>query len=200
MKDNDSTKSCEAIPLPTPLPPSIDELIDEAIKKIEASCDSPGSEEERTRLSNLIENFYIYYPEINALDILDRVIKDRQSAKRFPTDIPTFSFIFYRWIEALINAKKELPGEIKILKEAVSLLNEYPNYPFNEDLDRDLIKRAIDRFPDIDIISQIDRKIIWWNDHPNALKADKTLRMQLWEWFELEDKFQLKKRQKAEPY
>lgn len=75
----------------------------------------------------------------------------------------------------------------------MSGLKECPGYPFDEELDSKEFECAIREYPGIDILKELDKKIIWWEKHPRALKQGTAPRSQLDEWFEKEYEFQKKK-------
>lgn len=80
-------------------------------------------------------------------------------------------------------------------KEFLSMLEACPDYPFDEYEDGSFFHYALDEYPDIDILRELEKKIAWWKEHPKALKQGrKTPRGQLDEWLEKEQEFQRKKR------
>ena len=224
MNDNDSTKGREATPLPTPLmPPSKNELLTAITEHIIEACggdDGKLRDEIRSYLTvdcqpsweeefrKIIDQWYLGYPEINILNILDEQIKKwrnegklGQPADQSPDLYTAINKLIWEFRLALGTKYKSIPPEIFEIKCTLKILKSYPDYPFDEKLDRDLISRAIRRFPDVDLVEQIDRKIIWWQEHPEALKAEnKSPRTQLWGWFELEDKYQQNKQKKDKEY
>jgi len=213
--------SAEKASIPTPQPPSKGELLTAITKRI---IDELGGHDEELRdrvkkcltedcqasyeddFRELIEQWYLGYPEINMLNILDETIKQWQEEQRLEqrpdqkSELYTvISKLIWQFRLALGKKHKSFPPETWEAKAALRTLNEFGGYPLDEKLDRDLIVRAIRRFPDVDLVEQIDRKIIWWQEHPEALKAEnKSVRTQLWHWFELEEKYQQKKQDRRE--
>jgi hypothetical protein len=219
MKDNHSLQDGGQFqaPSPSPKPPSKAELLtaineriigllggaDEAwrgrVKDCLYSKDCQPSNQDD--LKDLIERWYLGYPEINMLSILDEAGNELQTDPKFTERAGQaseiymiFSMLIWRFRQGLKRRYDSFPPETWDVKMALRTLSDFTDYPLDEKLDRDLITKAIRRFPDIDLIGQIDRKILWWQEHPEALKSEnKSPRMQLWQWFELEDKFQRKK-------
>lgn len=75
-----------------------------------------------------------------------------------------------------------------IKEQFLLMLKSCKEYPFNEEKDSLLFDITIKELPNIKILEQTDKKILWWKNHPEALKANP--RKQLWEWFEGEFEFQ----------
>ncbi len=76
-------------------------------------------------------------------------------------------------------------------KKFLTKLRDFQGYPFNEYEDGALFHYIYEEYPGIDFIAELDKKILWWKDHPGALgKGSKFHRVQLDEWFQKEYKFQ----------
>jgi hypothetical protein len=69
----------------------------------------------------------------------------------------------------------------------LQMLRDSHGYPFNEGQDSLLFDVSIREYPGINIIEQTAKKIAWWKEHPDALKAN--VRVQLKDWFAEEAKF-----------
>ncbi len=81
-------------------------------------------------------------------------------------------------------------GKNNLLQEYLSRLKDCPDYPFDEYGDSVLFHHVDEEYPDIDILEQLDKKIAWWEKHPDALKPSANPRKKLYEWFEQEHEFQ----------
>lgn len=68
------------------------------------------------------------------------------------------------------------------------MLKKCSGYPFKEFEDSLLFDITVNGYPKIDIIKQVKRKIVWWKEHPDAIKSDP--RKQLENWFKDEADFQ----------
>lgn len=88
----------------------------------------------------------------------------------------------------LSNSNTFIEGEITIKEQFLSMLRECKGYPINEAQDSLLFSITVKEFPNINIIQQTARKIAWWKEHPDALKANP--KKQLQDWFKKEDEFQ----------
>jgi len=214
--NGDSLKSSNP---PTPVAPSPEELLEAMTERIAALCREADKEfhgKVKNYLAEAYQDFfrnyrernYWFYPEINMLEILDNRIdkwkKEKVSIEqtiKTPIDFWKNIHLIHELMDNFYQAAREkhssYPEDYWIIKNALEILQKYQDYPFDEKADRDLLERARERFPDIDIIRQIDRKIIWWNDHPSALTAGKSPRIQLWEFFETEDEHLKKPKNKV---
>ncbi len=81
-------------------------------------------------------------------------------------------------------------GKNNLLPEYLSRLKNCPGYPFDEDIDSDFFDCFELEYPGINILEQLDKKIDWWKEHPEALKQKAAPRSQLDKWFENEHEFQ----------
>jgi len=72
--------------------------------------------------------------------------------------------------------------------EFLSMLRKSKGYPFDEFKDSLLFDITVKECPKINILKQTAKKIAWWKEHPEALKAYP--RNQLEEWFKEEQKLQ----------
>ena len=86
------------------------------------------------------------------------------------------------------NSNTFTEGKITIKEQFLSMLREYKGYPFNEAQDSLLFSITVKEFPNINITQQTARKIAWWKEHPDALKANP--KKQLQDWFKKEYEFQ----------
>jgi len=78
-----------------------------------------------------------------------------------------------------------------ITKNLLSILKSFPSYSFQEKEDGNMIDVFVTKYPDIDFERQIRRKIEYWKENPQALKARKVNpRMQLFNFFDEEVKSQ----------
>lgn len=84
------------------------------------------------------------------------------------------------------NTEKVTSEVTKKVTELLNILKEFSPYPFNEEADKNLIMPFIIKYPDIDFQRQIERKIQWWQENPKKLKAKKSPRTQLFDFFESE--------------
>jgi len=80
-----------------------------------------------------------------------------------------------------------LNSSLSIKEEFLLALKECKGYPFDEVKDSLLFDITVKDYPGINIMKQVRRKIEWWKNHPDALKADP--RKQLFKWFKKEYKF-----------
>jgi len=78
--------------------------------------------------------------------------------------------------------------KLTIKEQFIGLLKGCKEYPFDEAKDSLLFDITVTEHPNIDIIKQTLKKISWWRDHPDALKANP--REKLEEWFKEEAEFQ----------
>jgi hypothetical protein len=85
----------------------------------------------------------------------------------------------------LPSTSKESQKTVK--DEFLELLRNCLGYPFEEIKDTLLFDITIKEYPRINILEQTQKKIAWWEGHPDALKADP--RKQLKEWFKEESRF-----------
>ncbi|MBN1270902.1 MAG: hypothetical protein JXB26_01410 [Candidatus Aminicenantes bacterium] len=69
-------------------------------------------------------------------------------------------------------------------------LSEFNGYPFNHEEDSKLFDFSYEKFPNIDLIKQTEKKIEWWRTNPGVLKNNP--RKQLFNFFEKEYEFQTK--------
>jgi len=83
-------------------------------------------------------------------------------------------------------------GKNGLLQEYLSRLGDCPGYPLDDYKDIALFHHVEEEYPGIDILKELDKKIIWWEEHPDALKPSANPRIQLAEWFEKEHEFQNK--------
>jgi hypothetical protein len=77
-----------------------------------------------------------------------------------------------------------------IQSQYLSRLRDLPGYPFVEYLDNGLFLFVEDMYPGIDILSELEKKIAWWEDNPDALREEVGPRQQLAKWFEKEYEYQ----------
>ncbi len=88
------------------------------------------------------------------------------------------------------NSKPFSKGKNNLLQEYLSRLRDCPGYPFDDYLDTSLFYHVNGEYPNINILGQLDKKITWWKDRPDALKPGANPRNKLAEWFETEHEFQ----------
>jgi len=79
-------------------------------------------------------------------------------------------------------------GEITKKDQFLSMLKACRGYPFDEVKDALLFDITVTECPKINIIKQTEKKIAWWKDRPDALKANP--REQFQNWFKEESEFQ----------
>jgi len=77
--------------------------------------------------------------------------------------------------------------EITIKDQFLAMLQNCKGYPFDEAKDSLLFDIAVKDYPDINILKQTGKKIAWWQNHPDALKANPREKLQ--KWFKEEYKF-----------
>ena len=92
------------------------------------------------------------------------------------------------------NSNSFKGGGITIKEQFLSMLKGCNGYPFDELQDSLLFDITFEDCPGINIIKQTEKKIAWWRDHSDALKANP--REKIREWFKEEFKF--KKRGKPQ--
>lgn len=78
--------------------------------------------------------------------------------------------------------------EITKKDQFLSMLKVCRDYPFDEAKDALLFDITVTECPKISIIKQTEKKIAWWRNHPDALRANP--REQLQKWFKEETEFQ----------
>jgi len=78
--------------------------------------------------------------------------------------------------------------EMTMKDQFLSMLKDCKGYPFDEVQDALLFDIAVKESPKINILRQTEKKIAWWKDHPDALKANPREKLQ--KWFEDESEFQ----------
>ena len=86
------------------------------------------------------------------------------------------------------NSNSFNEGEMTKKDQFLSMLKVCRGYPFDEVKDALLFDITATECPNINIIEQTKKKIAWWQEHPDAMKADP--REQLQKWFEGEAEFQ----------
>ena len=69
-------------------------------------------------------------------------------------------------------------------------LRDCSGYPFDEYIDTSLFHYIEEEYPGINILKELDKKIVWWKERPDALKPGANPRQKLAEWFENEHEFQ----------
>ena len=67
------------------------------------------------------------------------------------------------------------------------MLKACRGYPFDEVKDALLFDITATEYPNINIIKQTEKKIAWWQGHPDALEADPRKKLQ--DWFREEYEF-----------
>jgi len=77
--------------------------------------------------------------------------------------------------------------EMTVKEQFLSMLRNCKGYPFDEIKDSLLFDIIVKDYPNINIIKQTAKKIAWWQEHPDALKANPRGKLQ--EWFKEESKF-----------
>jgi len=110
--------------------------------------------------------------------------KDRDKNKSFAPSPESFSSFSPLPSSPSSNL---IEGKITIKEEFFGLLRSYRGYPFSESLDSVLFSGITAKYPKINILEQTRKKIAWWKEHPDALKAEP--RKQLADWLEEEGKF-----------
>jgi len=78
--------------------------------------------------------------------------------------------------------------ENNITEKILSMLRELDNYPFIEQVDRVFIEDMTVKYPGIDHLAELEKKIAWWKGNPAAVRNNP--RKQLVEWFKKEYEFQ----------
>jgi hypothetical protein len=186
--------------IPTPQPPSIEEMktiIKSKIKEASGGLcsDADGitsrdvdwwlEEDADEEIKKVVRYFSADFSIIEMLETFGK----RLSSWIGQFESQTGFHISFR-LDSLISDWGDALYERRILKMSLIELQEYRDYPFNYELDRDLLIRAMRTFPDVDIFEQTNKKIIWWKEHPDSLKPIyKPVRIQLWEYFQKQDKW-----------
>ena len=88
----------------------------------------------------------------------------------------------------LSNSNSFNEREITKKSQFLSMLKACRGYPFDEVKDALLFDITVTECPKINIIKQTEKKIAWWKDRPDALKANP--REQFQKWFKEESEFQ----------
>jgi len=86
------------------------------------------------------------------------------------------------------NSNSFNKGEITIKDKFLSMLKNCKDYPFDEAKDSLLFDFTVTEYPNINIIKQTEKKLAWWKEHPEALKANPRDKLQ--NWFKEEAEFQ----------
>jgi hypothetical protein len=79
-------------------------------------------------------------------------------------------------------------GRLTIKETFLSMLKSCRGYSFDEEKDSTLFDIIVTAYPKLNFIKQLEKKIDWWNLHPEALKANP--REKLETWFKKEFEFQ----------
>ncbi|MFC2164052.1 hypothetical protein ACFLT2_03535 [Acidobacteriota bacterium] len=93
-----------------------------------------------------------------------------------------------------IQSKNINDGVKSIQSKFLARLKGLDGYPFDEYNDSAFVLYILDEFPGIDILAELEKKIAWWGDNPDALRKAVNPRGQLTDWFEKEHAFQLRRR------
>lgn len=88
----------------------------------------------------------------------------------------------------LSNSNSFTKEGITIKGQFLSMLRDCKGYPFNEFQDSLLFDITVRDCPGINILKQTAKKIDWWKEHPEALKANPRKKLQ--DWFKEELEFQ----------
>lgn len=88
------------------------------------------------------------------------------------------------------NQKPFTDGKTDILQEYLARLGSCPGYPLDDYKDTALFRHIEGEYPGIDILRELDKKISWWDKHPDALDSTTSPRQKLAEWFLKEYEFQ----------
>jgi len=122
----------------------------------------------------------------------ENIIKERKGEEIESSENPNNLNSNKSEISSLLhsNSKTYKKGEKTIKDEFMSKLKNYPGYPFNEFQDSILFDSVATEYHGINILKQLDKKISWWNEHPDALKPKANPRKKLEEWFKAEYEFQ----------
>jgi hypothetical protein len=90
-----------------------------------------------------------------------------------------------------VNTANKGERVLHLKKKFLYKLKEYPGYPFNEYEDGAFFHYAYEKYPYVDLIKELDKKIAWWKKHPKALVVGgKFHRAQLDDWFQIENEYQ----------
>jgi hypothetical protein len=205
MNDDKPDRGAPETSLSTLMPPTKPELGDAIAARIRALFGGIDEDYDhklddhlemlRNRIRDIVESYYQFYPEIDILEILDEQVE--RWKKQHPPDVFSAKIaaspvgfglliadFISRWFEgSLEKAFESYRREKWSPQEALDTLRSCRDYPFDEELDLGLLRRAARRLPEVNIITQVEKKVNWWNEHPEALKAAKPARTQLWEWF-----------------
>lgn len=92
------------------------------------------------------------------------------------------------------NKKNFNKGKNNIQKQFLSKLRDFEGYPHDEYCDKAFYLYVKSEYPDIDILTELDKKLAWWEKHPEALQNGKNPMGQLCEWFEKEHEYQKRKK------
>lgn len=86
------------------------------------------------------------------------------------------------------NCESTNEGRLTTKKRFLSMLKECKGYPFDEGKDSILFDISVCRYPKIDLLKQLGKRIAWWQLHLDALRANP--RAQLYKWFKGEFEYQ----------
>lgn len=91
------------------------------------------------------------------------------------------------------GSESNLPPDAKDqrLTELLSRLRGYADYPFDESPDQFMLLNALEEFPSINHLKELDKKIVWWKQNSESLTSKRNIpRAQLHDFFEKEHEFQ----------
>lgn len=106
-------------------------------------------------------------------------IEESESSVGIPTISPSP-------LPSIFNTPNE--GRLTIKETFLSMLKSCRGYSFDEEKDSTLFDIIVTAYPKLNFIKQLEKKIDWWNLHPEALKANP--REKLETWFKKEFEFQ----------
>lgn len=85
-------------------------------------------------------------------------------------------------------SKTSIEARPTIKETFLSMLKECKGYPFDEGKDSILFDISVCRYPKINLLKQLGKRIAWWQLHLDALRANP--RAQLYKWFKGEFEYQ----------
>ncbi|NOR53121.1 MAG: hypothetical protein GQ536_03420 [Candidatus Aminicenantes bacterium] len=113
-----------------------------------------------------------------------------EEIKRNDATVPESSDLTDSENPSPLHSVSNPPNRANITKKEqfLAMLKQCEGYPFDEHRDSVLFDITVTECPRINVIKQTEKKIVWWSEHPDAIRADP--RKQLTDWFYEEFKFQ----------
>jgi hypothetical protein len=146
--------------------------------------DRPRKRTDRKRSANSPKS------DAHVVDRLDRIGLDRIEKDGREEDRPSSTSESSPTISHPIPSEQKKLTEGKTQKEAFfDLLRRCNGYPFSKLEDGILFDSTVLNFPNINVLAQTQKKILWWTQNPDALRPAANPREKLKRFFEEEAAF-----------